>query len=119
MAAKHLCIPHSRFEDEDIKKHFKVVLREIENFQNLRECPEIVDFYGLCIYEGQALLCMELMDLSLRDLYLQVHKNNPQTFPEEILGYVFVVIVNALNFCKSKGIIHRDIKPSNILVNYR
>ena len=95
-----------------------MVVREIQNMRLLSESPNIVDFYGLCFLEGQALLCMELMNLSLKDLYEIVHKQKVE-FPEKLVGYVFVKVVDALNFCKYKGVIHRDIKPSNILVKYK
>lgn len=96
-----------------------MVVREIKNIQLLWESPNIVDFYGLCIKDGQALICMELMDMSLRDLYLILHNEKKDDLPEKLAGYIFVKIVDALNFCKSKGVIHRDIKPSNILIKYR
>lgn len=83
----------------------------------LSKCPDIVDLYGLCIHEGSMLLCMELMDLSLYDLY-HIFQKQEKVLPETLVGYIFVKMVDALCFCNSKGVMHRDIKPSNILVNY-
>ena len=121
MAIKYLNIPQSRVQDNDFLIRLKAIRREIDNLYMLRSCPTIVDFYGLCMYEGQALLCMQLMDLSLKELYILIHsgKGKDENFPEELVICVFVKIVDALLFCKDKGIIHRDIKPNNILVNYR
>jgi serine/threonine protein kinase len=118
-AAKFLTIPYDRFDNEDIRKHYKKMLNEIENFRKLWECENIVSFYGLCIYEGHVLLCMELMDLSLKQLYTLVHSTRKEKFSEETIGYIFVKIFDALLYCSSKKVLHRDIKPDNILVNRR
>jgi serine/threonine protein kinase len=118
MVVKHLNIPRSQYEDETTCIRFIRLLREINNFRKLWQHPNIVDLYGICINEGQALICMELMDLSLKHLYINVHKAK-DIFAEVLVGYVAVKMVDAMKFCKTSGIIHRDIKPSNILVNYR
>ena len=67
MAVKFVHIPHNRHstDDENLKK-LKYLVREIQNFRELKNEPNIVRFYGFCLYEGQALICMELMDLSLK-----------------------------------------------------
>jgi serine/threonine protein kinase len=119
MAVKHLQIPQNRFSDANKQIRFRMLLREIENFQILWESPEIVDFYGFCLHNGQALICMELMDMSLKDFYSLVHTKYGEKFEEKFIGFVAVKIVDALDFCKKKGVIHRDIKPSNILVGYK
>lgn len=117
LAIKYLPIPQGQYNGNILT--LKTVLREIENMRLLSTSPNVVDFYGLCIHEFHALLCMELMDLSLRHLYHIMHTEKKMEFPEKLVGYIFVKIVDALHFCKSKGVMHRDIKPSNILVNYR
>jgi serine/threonine protein kinase len=67
MAVKFVHIPHNRRStDEKNLKQLKYLVREIQNFRELRNEPNIVRFYGFCLYEGQALICMELMDLSLK-----------------------------------------------------
>lgn len=117
MAIKFLTIPYHRFGKEEDRKHFIKMLREIENFKLLWECPNIVDFYGLCAHGGYMLLCMEIMDLSLAMLYRLVHEKGGK-FPEEVLGYIFVKLIDALCYCKWKNIMHRDVKPDNVLLNY-
>uniref|UniRef100_A0A914D028 mitogen-activated protein kinase kinase n=1 Tax=Acrobeloides nanus TaxID=290746 RepID=A0A914D028_9BILA len=78
MAVKFVHIPHNRHstDDENLRK-LKFLVREIQIFRELRNEPNIVKFYGFCLHEGQALICMELMDLSLKQLgaYLQESKN--------------------------------------------
>lgn len=67
LAIKFVHIPHNRFssDDENVKK-LKYLVREIQNFRELRTEFNIVRFYGFCLHEGQALICMELMDFSLK-----------------------------------------------------
>uniref|UniRef100_A0A914CBK6 mitogen-activated protein kinase kinase n=1 Tax=Acrobeloides nanus TaxID=290746 RepID=A0A914CBK6_9BILA len=45
-----------------------------------------------------------------------LHIPSGKIISEDLLGYTAVSILEALNVCKSKGIIHRDIKPENILI---
>lgn len=60
---------------------------------------------------------MEYMDLTLLDFYKFVH-NERQNFPEKLLGYISIQILDALIMCKKEHkVMHRDIKPSNILLN--
>uniref|UniRef100_A0A914CJJ3 mitogen-activated protein kinase kinase n=1 Tax=Acrobeloides nanus TaxID=290746 RepID=A0A914CJJ3_9BILA len=118
MAVKTIRIPQDRYQDHDNDEKVKKLKKEITNFRTLSIHQNIVDFYGLCFNDGEAMICMELMDLSLYDLYLVVH-DKEKKFPEEILGYVAVQVLEALGFCKANDFIHRDVKPKNILLNTR
>ena len=66
LAVKFVHIPQNRHSTEDELKKLESLVREVQNFRELRNEPNIVRFYGFCIYEGQALICMELMDFSLK-----------------------------------------------------
>jgi serine/threonine protein kinase len=117
---KYITIPYSHFfaDDDENYQHYLKMLREVENFRQLWEHPNIVNFYGLCIHGEHALIVMEQMDLSLKQLYVVVHMRG-EKFPEKVIGCIFAQIVDALLHCNSKNIIHRDVKPENILINYR
>ena len=120
MAVKIMRIPKDRVDNSKVNNKLRRMLREIENFKTLssnRKNQNIVDFYGFCQVEGEAWIFMELMDLSLSDLYEKVNRAKMR-FPENLLGYITVKLIDGLMFCKSKKIVHRDIKPSNILMNY-
>lgn len=119
MAIQFIPIPLSRINDETTKIRYKKLLREIEIVNKLKSCPNTVDVYGFGIHELQIWLCMELMDMSLRDMYSMIQKVEQRSFPEEQIGFITVRIIGALSFCKAKGIMDRDIKPSNILINRR
>uniref|UniRef100_A0A914DKR0 mitogen-activated protein kinase kinase n=1 Tax=Acrobeloides nanus TaxID=290746 RepID=A0A914DKR0_9BILA len=118
MAVKIIRIPQDRYQDQDNDEKVKKLKKEIANFRTLSIHQNIVDFYGLCFNDTDAMICMELMDMSLYDLYLVVH-DEKKKFPEKILGYVTVQVLEALGFCKSNNFIHRDVKPKNILLNNR
>jgi serine/threonine protein kinase len=54
---------------------------------------------------------MELMEISLHNLYIKV---KPDTFPENILSQFALSMFKGLNFLKTKlNVMHRDVKPSN------
>ena len=36
---------------------------------------------------------------------------------DELIKRVFIQIIDALDFCHSRGVYHRDVKPGNILVS--
>uniref|UniRef100_A0A914D1R3 mitogen-activated protein kinase kinase n=1 Tax=Acrobeloides nanus TaxID=290746 RepID=A0A914D1R3_9BILA len=115
MAVKQIHVPVSRYLDEAKEKRLRKLNLEIHTHREIANSPYIVDFYGLCLHEGCALVCMELMDVSLHGLLTTCH-NSGKNIPEDLLGYTAVSILEALKVCKSKGIIHRDVKPENILM---
>lgn len=105
----------ARISDEEIKK----LLKEIMLHERLSSSPYIVKFYGMCFHEIHLLNCMELMDLSFKDLYRWSH-SSLNTFSEKLLGYIVVIIINALSYCKDeRNIIHRDLKPDNVLIKLK
>jgi mitogen-activated protein kinase kinase 4 len=110
----------NQFDDSDDTRSLKQLQNEIRAIQDAAACPEVVTFYGLTFHEGDCLICMELMDLSLEKLYKIVHHVAHERFDETVLGIVGVSVLRALNNLKKlKRIIHRDVKPSNIVLNAR
>src|SRR3569833_2680092 len=105
-------IPQNRYGGTILYGRSQMVVREIQNMRLLSESPNIVDFYGLCFHEGQALLCMELMSLSLKDLYEIVHNKKKVEFSEKFKKKKKKKENETKKFCKFKRVIHRDIKPS-------
>lgn len=120
VAVKIVNIPHNLNQYGQKEERIHELQREVEIFKQLEKHENIVMFYGLCIVKEQAWICMELMDMSLTNLYQKFYdsvKSTDDSFPEEILGAITVCMISALSYCKSKNIIHRDIKPDNILLN--
>ncbi|VIO87856.1 Serine/threonine-protein kinase F42G10.2, putative [Brugia malayi] len=94
----------------------KRLLMELEAIMS-SQCENIVRFYGAIFTEGDCWICMELMDISLENLYKIVYEKG-SCLPENMIGYVAVSTVNALSYLKEDlRIIHRDVKPSNILLD--
>uniref|UniRef100_A0A914DV71 mitogen-activated protein kinase kinase n=1 Tax=Acrobeloides nanus TaxID=290746 RepID=A0A914DV71_9BILA len=91
IAAKSINIPASRRQKEKKNKIMKRLVQEVQTFRLLPPCPNVVDFYGICIYEGEALICMELMDLSLEDFYKWFHNNklSPDSMASSFVGTIW------------------------------
>ena len=87
------------------------------NILRSSDCPYIVHFYGAMFREGDVMICMEVMDISLDKFYMTC-KDASKTIPEEILGKIAFSVISALDYLhKHLSVIHRDVKPSNMLIN--
>lgn len=68
IAAKYVPLRQDRYgsSDESNSIKLKKLLTELGEFKKLINHQNIVKFYGLGFHEDQVLICMELMDFSLR-----------------------------------------------------
>ncbi|PAA90131.1 hypothetical protein BOX15_Mlig002141g2, partial [Macrostomum lignano] len=108
-------VRHS-FDTKENERH----IREINVQQRTTNCPYAVFFYGALFREGDLMILMELMDLSLDRMYKTAHLadvNKP--IPGNVLKHVAYSVLSALDYMYQIKIIHRDVKPSNILTNRR
>ncbi|KAL6722618.1 kinase domain protein [Ancylostoma duodenale] len=118
MAVKRVRIVSSGVDDAASSRSMKRLKQEVDAIKSASNCKQIVQFYGITFHEGDGLVCMELMDISLERLYTAVHGLGYAMFDENTLGSVAINVIIALNHMKSQyHIIHRDVKPSNILLN--
>lgn len=119
IAIKLIRIPHSKVDNPDEQQKILGLVREVTNLRSLSTNPNIITCFGVCLHDGQALICMEQMDMSLKDVYKKIHAKSEdnQVFPEKLLGCIAVSLVDALAACKKINVIHRDVKPENVLLN--
>ncbi|CAH1793797.1 unnamed protein product [Owenia fusiformis] len=97
----------------------KRLLMDLDISKRTGGCPYTVSYYGALFREGDAWICMEVMDTSLDKFYKKVYELETQ-IPEVVLGKITSAVVKALHYLQSElQVIHRDVKPSNILINRR
>jgi len=92
------------------------IARELENevtvMQKLAN-PHIVGMYGCEVVPPNRMeIYMEYVDGNSLDSQIKVYG----PFPEPIVLYYTMQILQALHYCHGLGVIHRDIKGKNILV---
>jgi serine/threonine protein kinase len=89
------------------------VNRETELHKRVSFHPNILTFHRE-IDAGRYVFFV--YDLCAGDLHSVIRKF---TFvrEDELIKSVFVQIIDALDFCHSRGVYHRDLKPENILVS--
>lgn len=111
----------NQFDDKDDERRTNQLKQEIKMIQGFpllllhfmryleaSTCEEVVRLFGVTFHEGDCLICMEFMDVSLDLLYKIVHREAKMSFNEDVLGIVSVTILRALNNLKElKHIIHR------------
>jgi serine/threonine protein kinase len=122
MAVKRVRLISNQFDDKDEEKRTKQLMQEIKmiqgnfsviftnnfSFLEASSCEEAVQFFGVTFWEGDCLICMEYMDISLDKLYRIVHNLAKESFNEDVLGIIAVTLLGALNNLKKlKHIIHR------------
>lgn len=97
------------------KKRFEEIFRERDMLTNLRH-DRICNLYYA--FQDPKHLYL-VMDLALGgDLRYQLNHNaHGLPFTEDRVRIYSAQIIEALDYCHSKGVIHRDVKPENILLD--
>lgn len=95
------------------------MMKDLEVNRDAKNCPHTVEFYGALFREGEVLICMEVMEVSLYEYYKQAHSRK-LGMPQDILGAISFAVLSAIKFLHTTlKIMHRDVKPSNILMARR
>ena len=102
----------NRNSDNDIETE----ISDITAHKELGNHPNLIDYFGALHADAYYLVLSELMDCSLDDFSKRIHEKGI-TMPEAFFSNVARVVLNAIQFMKTKKFIHRDIKPSNLLIN--
>ena len=109
MAVKRITATHDDVETRRLFMDLDILRKS--------NCPFIVQFYGAMFQEGDVMICMEVMDISLDKFYISVKEQN-KWIPENILGKIAFSVISALDYLhKHLSVIHRDVKPSNMLID--
>jgi len=92
------------------------LLRDLDIIKN-SHCPYIVNFYGAIFREGDVMIFMEMMDLSL-DKFYKTARDVSKSIPEYILRIIAFSVISGIDYLQNKlNVIHRDVKPSNMLID--
>jgi len=102
----------NRNSDNDIETE----ISDITAHKELGNHPNLIDYFGALHADAYYWVLSELMDCSLDDFSKRIHER-AITMPEAFFSNVARVVLNAIQFMKTKKFIHRDIKPSNLLIN--
>ena len=65
----------------------KRLLMDLDISMRTSDCPYTVHFYGAMFREGDVMICMEVMDISLDKFYARAFNIN-KPIPEDVLGIV-------------------------------
>jgi len=110
-------VKHIKHQDDPNER--KAMMKDLEVNRKTKECPFTVEFYGALFREGEVLICMEVMDVSLEQYYKAAHRI-AIGMPRDILAEVSYAVLEAIKFLREVlTIMHRDVKPSNILLANR
>ena len=79
--------------------------------------PNLVEMLGYCEYSptfGPIFLLSNYVQGENVDVYVKSFANHPNRV--EKICTVMCQVLDALDYCHSRGIVHRDVKPSNIMI---
>ena len=94
------------------------LLRDLDIIKN-SHCPYIVNFYAAIFGEGDVMIIMEMMDLSL-DKFYKTARDVKKPIPEDVLRTIAFSVISGIDYLQNKlNVIHRDVKPSNMLIDRR
>ncbi len=94
-------------------RNMRCFFKEIDILRRLNH-PNIIKFYEL--YESELYIHVVLEYLPGGDVLL--HLQNKGVYSEKDASLVTRRILEALDYCHSRGIIHRDLKPENLIIVY-
>ncbi|URE14816.1 hypothetical protein MUK42_12237 [Musa troglodytarum] len=98
-------------DKEKVLKHKLVeqIKREIATMKLIKH-PNVVRIY-------ESLLCLPPFSSPLMLLKNQISKANHGRMREDEARRYFQQLINAVDYCHSRGVYHRDLKPENLLLD--
>ena len=102
-------------DQPSVRKYFE---NEIKILQSLNH-PNIVKLEEVKATKDYYYIVMEYINGgSLTDCLKKYQKRYGKAFPESIVQYLMIQIVDAIKYIHARKIIHRDLKLDNIMVNF-
>lgn len=106
---KMMAIKRISIYDKDKRRQ---LIKELDTLYRA-DCRYLIAFYGAFFRDGSISVAIELMDAgSVHDVLRKA-----QAFPEDIIAWYAVQILQGLEYLRGQHQIHRDIKPANICLN--
>ncbi len=90
-------------------------IREAQQLENFRNCPNIVTCRDLFRANGTAYIVMDYIQGIPLSVLLERREARGKPFTENDLLLVILPLLEGLKIVHESGVYHRDIKPSNIL----
>ncbi len=91
--------------------HFK---REIQIWKTLR-FVNVIQLYGVCVFQGRPCMVMELCEQSLSDL-LRKCQGHHNALPWKTRVQIAHHVACGVKYLHSTGTVHRDLKAMNVLL---
>ena len=114
-----------KFATKKIKRYLidqpginKYLMNEIMNLKKLNH-PNIVKFEEIKKTKENYYIVTEYINGGdLFNCLENYQKKYSKPFPEEIVQYLMIQIIDAIKYIHSNDIVHRDLKLNNIMVNF-
>lgn len=105
---QHVRLISNQYDDDaEDARQLQLLERELRISNQASTCADVARYYGVTFFDGDCLICLELLDISLDRLYKIVHRLARRRFCENVLGLVGITVLRALNCLKQLVIMHR------------
>lgn len=95
--------------------NIKVSKSEIAIHSHLSNHPNILSFEKVVQQQGKTFIILEYAPKG--DLFASItHPTQGLMGNNEAIKYIFLQILDAVDYCHQRGVAHRDLKPENILM---
>ncbi|KAH0980064.1 hypothetical protein GBA52_007241 [Prunus armeniaca] len=105
------CVAIKIVDREQVLKH-KMIKREISTMKLIKH-PNVTQMFEVMASKTRIYIVLEFIDGG--ELFDEIAKNG--RLKEEDARRYFQQLINAVDYCHSRGVYHRDLKPENLLLD--